>query len=300
MITSVGKAALLLIFLTLWNAVNGGLNTLYMVYSALAAGLLISWAGAKAASLAVEAKAELPDQVFAGDSVPLRLSIRNRGFIPLFGVSAATRDSRTGSWEIGARGRIEAIVPYRFTRRGRIQVTDLFLEFTFPFGLFVLRRRVALPPAIVFPSPGEFAGRPRVEGAVVEEAARPRRGAGEEFLSVREYSPGDDVRLISWKLTAKLGRPLVREFAEMVGDRVTVHASGSPPGEATEERIREAAAIARYYIDEGLEVRLVTDEGETGFGRGLIHLEALLGILATLGEGKMSPRPKPVSPSSVT
>jgi len=40
------------------------------------------------------------------------------------------------------------------------------------------------------------------------------KGRGIEFLDVREYLPGDDVRAIDWKVTARLGRPYVKKFAE--------------------------------------------------------------------------------------
>lgn len=40
------------------------------------------------------------------------------------------------------------------------------------------------------------------------------KGRGIEFLETREYMPGDDVRTIDWKVTARLGRPYVKKFAE--------------------------------------------------------------------------------------
>lgn len=40
------------------------------------------------------------------------------------------------------------------------------------------------------------------------------KGRGIEFLDVREYQPGDDVRTIDWKVTARFGRPYVKKFAE--------------------------------------------------------------------------------------
>ncbi|MBI5844589.1 MAG: DUF58 domain-containing protein [Deltaproteobacteria bacterium] len=40
------------------------------------------------------------------------------------------------------------------------------------------------------------------------------RGKGMEFLEVREYMDGDDVRDIDWKVTARFGRPFVKVFAE--------------------------------------------------------------------------------------
>ncbi len=40
------------------------------------------------------------------------------------------------------------------------------------------------------------------------------KGRGIEFLDVREYLPGDDVRTIDWRVTARFGRPYVKKFAE--------------------------------------------------------------------------------------
>jgi uncharacterized protein (DUF58 family) len=40
------------------------------------------------------------------------------------------------------------------------------------------------------------------------------KGRGMEFAEVREYQPGDDVRSIDWNVTARMGRPFVKRFAE--------------------------------------------------------------------------------------
>lgn len=40
------------------------------------------------------------------------------------------------------------------------------------------------------------------------------KGHGIEFAEVREYLPGDDIRTIDWNVTARLGRPFVKRFAE--------------------------------------------------------------------------------------
>jgi uncharacterized protein (DUF58 family) len=40
------------------------------------------------------------------------------------------------------------------------------------------------------------------------------RGSGIEFEEVREYSPGDDVKSIDWKVSARMGRPYVKLYRE--------------------------------------------------------------------------------------
>jgi uncharacterized protein (DUF58 family) len=56
------------------------------------------------------------------------------------------------------------------------------------------------------------------------------RGRGVDFDSVREYVPGDEVRTIDWNVTARAGRPFVKQFREerelVVWILVDVSASG--------------------------------------------------------------------------
>lgn len=40
------------------------------------------------------------------------------------------------------------------------------------------------------------------------------KGCGMEFNEVREYQPGDEIRSIDWKITAKVGRPFVKRYNE--------------------------------------------------------------------------------------
>ncbi|QTA81284.1 DUF58 [Desulfonema limicola] len=40
------------------------------------------------------------------------------------------------------------------------------------------------------------------------------RGSGIEFEEVREYSPGDEVKSIDWKVSARLGRPYIKRYRE--------------------------------------------------------------------------------------
>ena len=40
------------------------------------------------------------------------------------------------------------------------------------------------------------------------------KGRGMTFSEVREYQPGDDIRLIDWNVTARMGYPHVKEFRE--------------------------------------------------------------------------------------
>lgn len=53
-----------------------------------------------------------------------------------------------------------------------------------------------------------------VTGAMVGGYSSVFRGSGIEFHELREYVDGDDPRAVDWNVTARLGRPFVKEFVE--------------------------------------------------------------------------------------
>jgi uncharacterized protein (DUF58 family) len=78
------------------------------------------------------------------------------------------------------------------------------------------------------------------------------RGSGIEFEEVREYSPGDDVKSIDWKVSARLGRPYIKRYREerelVVNLLVDMSASGAfGTGDALKrEAAAETAAILAF------------------------------------------------------
>lgn len=73
------------------------------------------------------------------------------------------------------------------------------------------------------------------------------KGTGLEFVDVREYLPGDDVRSIDWRVTARMGRPYVRKFVEERELTVIlgVDASGSAHfGTRGRFKLEQAAQVA--------------------------------------------------------
>lgn len=58
----------------------------------------------------------------------------------------------------------------------------------------------------------ELKSRRLVARALSGSARSVFRGSGIEFDSVREYSYGDDVRALDWNVTARAGRPFIKQF----------------------------------------------------------------------------------------
>ncbi|MBI5376361.1 MAG: DUF58 domain-containing protein [Candidatus Schekmanbacteria bacterium] len=70
------------------------------------------------------------------------------------------------------------------------------------------------------------------------------RGRGMEFQQVREYVPGDDIRLIDWNVTARTGGAFIKEFKEEreLNIMVAVDLSGSSIFGSSKEMKRDVAA----------------------------------------------------------
>lgn len=72
------------------------------------------------------------------------------------------------------------------------------------------------------------------------------RGSGIEFEEVRPYQPGDDVRTIDWKVTARTGEPHVKTYTEERQLRLHLVADTSPSMDfgSAEANKREVVAEA--------------------------------------------------------
>ena len=54
----------------------------------------------------------------------------------------------------------------------------------------------------------------RLDGQLQGSYRTAFRGVGLDFLDLREYEPGDDVRHIDWNVTARMDTPFVRQYSE--------------------------------------------------------------------------------------
>ena len=128
-----------------------------------------------------------------------------------------------------------------------------------PFGLARSRRkRIVDSDLIVVPRWVELNSFPILEPSsspsdVLHERAR--TGAGQEYLGIREYRPGDPLRSVHWRSTARAGRLIVREYEQEVASRVGLLLSGSDhgegPGSAFETLVSAVASIGLYALSTG-------------------------------------------------
>lgn len=145
-------------------------------------------------------------------------------------------------------------------RRGVFDVGPLGIERIDPFWLTVGSRRSSeVSMVVVHPKIYDLVG-PHGAVRTVENESVLRRASADPlsgFVSMREYVPGDDPRMIHWPTTARTGTLMVREHVEVRRPEFTVvvdtSASVGTPDDF-EEMVDVAATLAVHAIRGGLDV----------------------------------------------
>lgn len=187
-------------------------------------------------------------------------------------------------------------------KRGQQQLKGYRIESDFPFGLLRTYRVHYRPqPLLVYPRFHPLArltipsGRRYHPGGV---ALASNLGESFEFLGNREYQDGDNVRDIDWHATARVGRPIIREYREeyflRVGVVLDTHVRRGEPArsEDFERAVSMAAAVSDYMSRQDYIVDLFA-AGPNLYhltaGRSLAYLDQILDILACVDETRVEP-----------
>ena len=221
-----------------------------------------------------------PRRTCVGDPVGVELSVRNAGRrgLPLMRIEdhfGAFEPSIVTSDRLGPGEEAHLELVKTAHRRGMFTSGPVLLTSGAPFGFSRSYRTVEVPgETTVVPNWVELASFPILEPSsfpadVLHERAR--TGAGQEYLGVREYRPGDPQRAVHWRSTARVGQLVVREFEEEVQSRVTLVLAGrdvgEPPDSAYEMLVSAAASIGIYALNTGHPVDLLRPTED-----GLAHL----------------------------
>ena len=120
--------------------------------------------------------------------------------------------------------------------------------------------------------------RPRVHDIVAPRGGRPARrvggdGArrarqaadGDEFLTLREYEVGDDLRRVHWRSTARTGELMIRQdeaqLARPRGRRAPRHPARAHDAESFEVAVEAAASVVDRLTRMRRRVEVITSDG---------------------------------------
>jgi uncharacterized protein (DUF58 family) len=224
-LTRDGIIYLAAIFVLILAAVNTGNNLLFLILACLLAGILVSGVLSRTVLSGIEVKFDLPEHIFAEQPVLAEIELRNdKQTWPSFSlrVVGEGKDKHTEA-EVLTRPVFFPYIPrlsaarqkveLRFPRRGVYRQDAFGIRTRFPFGFFEKTRRVESGIEIVVyprvaPTDQFYEILPLLSG----EMASQFRGRGHELHSLRDYQSTDSARFVDWKVTAKSGRLMVREF----------------------------------------------------------------------------------------
>ncbi|GLY97609.1 DUF58 domain-containing protein [Actinoplanes sp. NBRC 103695] len=227
---AVSVAAVLLLAAGLWLRL-AVLTTL----GAVAAAAVLAAIALTVPQLAVEVHRVVhPDRVERGRPALARLRVRSTGNRrqPGFRAEDAAGGERRHVRLPGLLPGVEVTRTYELptATRGKLTVGPLTLHRADPFDL-ARRRLPVTATATLWVHPRRHAARAMVAGVPrhhhegTPDAAL--RGSVEQ-LDVREYVPGDEVRHLHWKATARTGRLMVRDLADPRRARTTVLLDNRP------------------------------------------------------------------------
>jgi len=188
--------------------------------------------------------APLPAPAFEGDGLEMEVGLDTIGaprgparLVGLIGseqVTAATGLVPRSGW----RKRVEL----QGLRRGPVGARALVVESSDVAGLFRSRRpNPDAEVALVLPRFVSLAGKLQARELEASVAA-PRAGSGTELFGVREYRPGDSLRRIHWRSSARHGELVVREYEPPGVQTLGIFCDPNPAGPDVADQVARLAA----------------------------------------------------------
>ncbi|MBI2433553.1 MAG: DUF58 domain-containing protein [Candidatus Hydrogenedentes bacterium] len=288
------------VLLAAWNT---GTNLLYIIVGGLASFILISLFLPGRSMKKLSMRREAPSAVHRGE--PFLVSVRlenHKLLLPAISLrleSASEADRAIGYlMRLPARRAAMLTVQVVFDRRGVYRLPPFDLVSSYPFGLIEQRRR--------FSDEREIVVYPRVRivrTTVLDQAAGTRyltrrpSADGDEFYGLREYVPGDDLRLIAWRASARFGKWIIRELARENSRYVTfaLDTRYAPDMDNFEENFEEVielvASLAITLLRRQYNVSIVTPQVDLEPGEGSGQEREVLELLARVESATLDAYP---------
>jgi uncharacterized protein (DUF58 family) len=258
-LTREGMVYLGVVAILILASVNTGNNLLFMILACSLAGILISGVLSRAVLTGMDLKFDMPEHIFAEQPVLAELELRNeKQAWPSFSLRVIGANKK-GAGQILTRTVFFPYIPRLGCARQKVELTfphrgayrqDAFgIRTRFPFGFFEKTRHVdseleiVVYPAVA-PTDHFYEVLPLLSG----EMASYFRGRGHELHSLRDYLPTDSARVVDWKVTARAGHLMVREFAREDERRVMLVLDpfvGPPPAASGASASTEQAGSER-------------------------------------------------------
>ena len=243
-------------------------------------------------------------RTFTQEAVAIRLEVRVSSWLPmLLTLSENVPLTLIPDRNVGLSGLFwgssSHCLEYRVVpnMRGEFNFPALSLNWSDPLGLFFRFCKIPASTSTLLVYPGLHSLElPDLVRPLLADGPRAKVFGLEDALSlrgVRDYVPGDELRRVHWKQTARFGtdngrylRLVVREYEQVAATGVHVHLDLSSKGRVgeifLESATRLAASLLRSAYTQNLRVSVSSALASTESGSSFLALERSLALLATL------------------
>jgi uncharacterized protein (DUF58 family) len=143
----------------------------------------------------------LAKPVFCGENATFRVLLRNEEDRSRYALTVRSEEGRDCD-DIGPQSTRRLELPQQTWQRGWMDMDPFRVENRFPLGMF--RAWTVVIPRVrclVYPEPAQ--NPPSLPRTGRGDYGTARRGEGEHFHGLREYQPGDPIRQIAWRTSAR-------------------------------------------------------------------------------------------------
>lgn len=244
-------------------------GNLILLVAGMAAGPLVaSYFVSSAMVRKVHASRRMPAYVFAGDPLVIEYALTNERTTTA--ILALQVEDQMSPLDLGVPGSTPLKPHVMFSRvarghtgrvrwegaapvRGRYEFASLELVTGSPFGL--IERRLVVPETgaiLVYPRIGRLTRRWNQlhrESTQTKKGKRHDRTAQQqEYHGLREYRAGDSPRWIHWRTTARIGKPMVKEFEQQNDQDLTILLDPWLPRTKVTSQQRDALEAAIRFV----------------------------------------------------
>lgn len=221
--------------------------------------------------ISIEVARKIPhNRILEGETVEIVLKIKSNVRIPSLKVIEdlpegleLLRGSKEYVLSLG-RGEEKEIRYLVRVKRGIHEFNGVWVSYRDPFGFFKFDRfmehyteLIGMPIIEDVPTPYSTKGTKITTGPLPS----PRVGEGVEFHAIREYQPGDPLKIINWKATARTGKIMSNEYeSERKVDVIFIVDASYKGEDVFDYLIRGAASLMLNALNNGTSFGLLLAE----------------------------------------
>ena len=216
------------------------------------------------------------EAVFKNESMSILIELMNRSFLPVVKAEANVRLMNSFTGEVNEQSIVFSLPSKRRENirmhllseySGKLHVTVESIIFYDLLGIFSYRKKINEATSYyILPTVYDVTVSVRDEASFLNEDFDHfinKIGIGREYFNLKEYTPGDNIKEIHWKLSSKLDEIVVKENSETVSESFLILFETS--------YLEEKRIITPKLIDAMLEVYL-------GITKLLIEHEKIVSI----------------------